>query len=432
MKYEIKDEKNCTKIIEVNLDAADINPVYKKVLSNVKENAQVDGYRKGKAPEEIVKKIYKKTINEETQKDIIIETAKKILNEIKMHIVVDPLLGDVKSELPESLSFKIIVEVNPEFQIKDYKGIKVDLKEFKEATQEDINREINKIRQSRGVLKEVQKDEIKNGDYVVTSITGFVDGKPEPELTYEDKLIKIGDGAILSDIENGIKEMKKGEEKEIQTKLSDNYFNKKFAGKEAIFKIKIKAIKELEVPEFNDEFVKSLGGPYQTKDELINKIKQELSKYLQQQTRAQNVEMVFNELLKDNNFEVSRSLVEMEANNLLRRYENQLISHGLSIEKLGQDRAKIRETQLKIAEENVRLRYILRKIGELEKIEITDTDIENEIKQIAVENKEDVDAMIKRAKPNWDLLKAQLLEDKVIDRLLEIARSNLKKQGGGI
>lgn len=427
MKYEIKDEKNCTKIIEVNLDVADINPVYKKVLSNVKENALIDGYRKGKAPEEIVKKIYKKTINEETQKHIILETAKKILNENKINMVIDPILGDVKSEIPESLSFKIIVEVNPEFELKDYKGIKVDIKNFKEATQEDIDREINKIRQSRGILKEVQKDEIKNGDYVVASITGFVDGKPQPELTEEEKLVKIGDGTILLDIENEIKKMKKGEEKEIQIKLPDDYLYKKFAGKEAVFKIKIKAIKELEIPEFNDEFVKSLGGPYQTKDELINKIKQELSKYLQQQTRSQNVEMIFNELLKDNKFEVSRSLVEMEANNLLRRYENQLISQGLSIEKLGLDRAKIREAQLKTAEDNIRLRYILRKIGELEKIEITDTDIENEIKKIAVENKEDVDAMIKRSKPNWDLLKAQLLEEKVIDKLLEISGSNLKK-----
>ena len=427
MKYEIKDEKNCMKIIEVNLDAADIEPFYRKVLNNIKENAQVDGYRKGKAPEEIVKKIYDKTIKEETQKNIILETAKKILNETKLHIVIDPVLGDVKSELPESLSFKIIVEVNPVFEIKDYKGIKVDLKEFKEVSQDDINRETNRLRQSKGVLKEIQKDEIKDGDYVVTSITGFIDGKPEPTLTGEDELIKIGEGTILPDIENSIKKMKKGEEKEIKTKLPDNYFNKQFAGKEAVFKIKIKSIKELELPEFNDEFVKSLGSPYQTKEELLAVIKEQLTKFAKQQVRSQNIDMIYDILLKDNQFEVSRSLVEIEANNLLRRYENQLLSQGLSIEKLGMDRAKIREAQLKTAEENVRLRYILRKIGEMEKIEITDTDIENEIKRIAEEGKEDVDALIKRAKPNWDLLKAQFLEDKVINKLLEIAGSNAAK-----
>ena len=427
MKYEIKDEKHCTKVIDVHLDATDINPVYKKVLNNIVENAQIDGYRKGKAPEEIVKKIYEKTIYEETQKDLVLDTAKKILNETKLHIVIDPVLGDVKADFPESLNFKIIVEVNPVFEIKDYKGIKIDLKYFREVTQDDINREVNKVRQSRGILKEIQKDEIKDGDYVVTSITGFVDGKPEPELAGEDELIKIGEGSILPDIENGIKKMKKGEEKEIQTKLPDNYFNKKFAGKEAIFKIKIKAIKELEVPEFNDEFVKSLGGPYQTKEELINLIKLELEKYLKQQTRLQNIEMIFNELLKNNQFEVARSLVEIETNNLLRRYENQLLSQGLSIEKLGMDRSKIREAQQKTAEENVRLRYILRKIGETEKIEITDTDVENEVKKIAAEKKEDFDALVKRAKPNWDLLKAQLLEDRVIDKLLQYAENNVHK-----
>ncbi|HPD18412.1 MAG TPA: hypothetical protein PLF61_01980, partial [Candidatus Goldiibacteriota bacterium] len=177
----------------------------------------------------------------------------------------------------------------------------------------------------------------------------------------------------------------------------------------------------------NDEFVKSLGGPYQTKDELINVIKQELAKYLKQQIKMQNMDKIFKVLLKDNEFEVARSLVEMEADNLLKCYENQLLSRGLSKEKKGLDRDKIRAEQLKIAEENVRLRYILRKIGEIEKIEITDGDIENEIKKIAAESKEDVDALIKRAKPNWDVLKAQLLEDKVIDKLLEIAGSNSVK-----
>jgi trigger factor len=427
MKYEIKDEKNCTKVIEVNLDALDIEQVYNRVLKNVKENAQVDGYRKGKAPEEIVKKMYEKTINEETQKDLILDATKKILGETKLHIVVDPILGDIKSNVPDSLNFKIIVEVNPEFEIKDYKNIKVDLKYFKEVTQEDINREINKIRQSRGILKEIQKDEIKDGDYVVVSVTGFVDGNPQSELTGEDELIKIGSGSILPDIEDGIKKMKKGEEKEIHTKFPDDYFNKKYAGKESVFKIKVKAIKELEVPEFNDEFVKSLGGPFNKKEELVDLIKQNLEKYLKDQIRVQNIESIFNELLKANQFEVAKSLVEIEANNLLKRYENQLLSQGLSIEKLGMDRAKIRETQLKVAEENVRLRYILRKIGEMEKIEITDADVENEVKRIAKENKEDADALIKRAKPNWDILKAQLLEDRVIDKLMEYAESNTGK-----
>ncbi|MBP7791627.1 MAG: trigger factor [Candidatus Goldbacteria bacterium] len=427
MKYETKSEKNCTKIIEVSLDANDIEPVYKKVLEDVKGNAQVDGYRKGKAPENIVKKTFEKTIKEETQKDLILNTAKKVLSETDLHIVTDPVLCDVKSDIPDGLNFKIIVETNPEFEMKDYKGIKVDLNDFKEVMPDDVDREINKLRQSRGVLKDVQKDEIKDGDYVVISIAGFVDGKAEPELTGEDELIKIGEGNILPDVENGLKSMKKGEEKEIRTKLPDDYNNKKFNGKEVIFKVKIKSIKELEVPEFNDEFVKSLGGPYQTKDELINVIKQELAKYLKQQIKMQNMDKIFKVLLKDNEFEVARSLVEMEADNLLKRYENQLLSRGLSIEKMGLDRDKIRAEQLKIAEENVRLRYILRKIGEIEKIEITDGDIENEIKKIAAESKEDVDALIKRAKPNWDVLKAQLLEDKVIDKLLEIAGSNSVK-----
>jgi trigger factor len=418
MKWEVKDEKNCRKAINVTVEKDDIKKVYDEVFKNIKNNAQLDGYRKGKAPEDVVKKRFAATIKEEVQKDIIPKAGTEVLEKLNLHLVTYPGVKDVKFESDEKITFTLVAEVNAEFELKDYKDIKIAKKELKEVTGADLDREIGKIRQSRGILKETDRDVVKEDDYATVSMAGFMDKKAEVDLTGENEMIRIGSKTVPEDLENGIKGMKLGAEKEIKVKFPKDYVNKKYASKEAVFKVKVKNIKTLDVPEFNDEFVQSLGGKYKTAAELKDVIKAELKKQAENDVRNYNLDLVFKELLKRNSFEVAEGLIEHEAKTIFSRYENQLVSQGLSIEKLGLNRAEIQNSYGKTAEENVRLRYILRKVAEAEKIEVTDSDVEEEIKKIAENTKEDTDAMIKRAKASWDALKAQFLEDKVVERLL--------------
>jgi trigger factor len=418
MKWEVKDEKNCRKAINITVEKDDIKKVYDDVFKNIKNNAQLDGYRKGKAPDDVVKKRFAATIKEEVQKDIIPKAGTEVLENLKLHLVTYPGVKDVKFESDEKITFTLVAEVNAEFELKDYKDIKITKKELKDVTDADVDREIARIRQSRGTLKEAGRDIVKEDDYATVGMLGTVDGKAEAELTGENEMIRIGSKTVPAELENGIKGMKLGQEKEIKVKFPKDYVNKKFAAKDAVFKVKVKNIKTLDVPEFNDEFVKSLGGKYTTAAELKEAIREELKKQAEADVRNQNLDMVFKELLKRNSFEVAEGLIEHEAKAILSRYENQLQSQGLSIEKLGLNREEIKNNYNKAAEESVRLRYILRRVAEAEKIEVKDSDVEEEIKKIAAATNEDTDAMIKRAKSSWDALKAQFLEDKVVERLM--------------
>jgi trigger factor len=178
----------------------------------------------------------------------------------------------------------------------------------------------------------------------------------------------------------------------------------------------------LELPDFNDEFAKSMSG-FGTADELKKAITDEMTTQTKSDVRQQNVGQILKKLADDNTFEVPAGLVDEEAKNIMSRYENALKQQNLDIDQMGVSRSELLERNKKQAEENIKIMYILRKIAEKEGIDVKDADVEAEIRKIAGDMKQDADAMVKKAKgqDNWDALKAKLTEDKVVDKLLEIA-----------
>jgi len=424
MEWKVKDESKCKKVIEVNVDKNAVKETYDKIFNNFKQNASIEGFRKGKAPEHMIKSRYLDSIHEEVIKEVVPSAYQNVMKELKLHVVTYPALSDVKYTTPEKdeVEFKIIVEVNPEFELADYGKLKIDVKKFNGVKEEDVEKEIKRIRQYRGTLKQVEKEKVEEGDFAEVSMSAFVDNKADASLTTDSQLIQIGAGGFLKELEDGIKGMKLGQEKDIAFVFPADYFNKRYAGKSAEFKVKVNAIKVLELPEFNDEFAKNMAG-MQSADELKKALKEELEKRAQSEVRQHNTAEVLKKLADQNQFEVPEGLVQQELDNILSRYENAMKQQGISIEKMGLSKEELRGRNRKQAEENIRVMYILQKIAEKEKIEITDADVETEIRKIAADIKQDPEAMIKQAKAqdNWDALRAKLTEDKVLDKMFEIS-----------
>jgi len=425
MKYEVKDEKNCKKVINVTAEEKEVKEAVDKVFEKYKNNARIDGFRKGKVPADVIKTQFKEAMKEDVLKEVVPETYRQVIKELNVQSVTYPDLQDVKFEgnNDEKVSYKIIIEVNPEFDIADYKNIKVQHKKLEAVKNEDIEREIKRLRQYRGKLKEAERDTVMDGDYVGVSFVGFVDNAAHPELATDNQIIQIGSKTFIDGMEEKIKGMKLGQEKDIDVIFPADYSNKKFVGKEAMFKVKVKNIKVLDLPELNDEFVKALGK-YNTVDELKNAIKEALAKQAADDARDDAIHQLTKKLVETNKFEIPEGLVEQEIDNITHRYESYLAQQGLTIEKAGMNRDEIKKANRKQAEENIRLIYILRKIAEKENINIQDQDVENEIKRISQESNQDPESMIKQAKAkgDWDALKAKLKEDKVVEKLLEITK----------
>ncbi len=422
MKWEVKDEKNCKKVIDVVVEKEKVEAVQAKVFESFKNHARIDGYRKGKVPEDQIKTKFKKDMEEEVIKELVPDTYAEVIKALNLHLVTYPILKDVKYE-GEGIKYQIVVEVNPEFTLKDYKKMKIDDKKLKEVTDADVTRELDRLRQYRGKLKDSVDIVAKEGHYVTISMAGFVDGKAEAAMTSESQFLRIGAGSMVKDLEDGIIKMKIGEEKEIKVKFPADYFEKKFAGKHAEFKVKLKGIKELELPELTDAFAKEISGK-ETVAELKALIKENLTKQAVDEIRNSKVDQIVTKLLEMHQFELPAGLVEEEINNVISRYSSNLSQQGLSLKSLGMSMDDLRVKSRPQAENNLKTIYILRKIAETEKIDVTDADVETEIKRIAEETKDNADNMIKQAKArgSWDALKSKLLEDKVVESLMTIGK----------
>ena len=421
MKWEVKDEKNCRKVIEVEIEKERVDSVYNKIFESFKNNARIEGFRKGKAPESMIKTKFSKDIEEEVMKEIVPETYNEVMKELDLKIVTYPMLQEVKRD-GDVVKYKIVVEVNPVFELKDYKKIKIEDRKLKEVTDADVNRELDRVRQYRGKLKDSDASEVKEGHYVTISMAGFVDGKAEPSMTSDSQFIRVGAGAMIKDLEDGLIGLKPGQDKDINVKFPDDYREKKFAGVRALFKVNLKSIKELELPEMTDQFAKEVSGR-ETAAELKNLIKENLVKQALDEVKNFKGDQVIGKLLEMHNFELPRGLVDEEINNIVSRYQNNLTQQGLNLKAVGMTVEDLRAKSVPQAEANLRMIYVLRKIAEAEKIEVLDPDVEVEIRKIAAETNDNPENMIKQAKArgNWDALKAKLLEDKVVEFLVAAA-----------
>jgi len=423
MKYDVKSEKGCKKVIDVVVDSETIEKAKSKTIKSIKENAVVNGYRKGKVPEEIIKTQFADKIKEEVLKEAVNNSYMEIMKELQLKIVTDPNIAEIKYNENNEILYKIIVEVAPEFEISDYKNIKIKEKKSGEITEKDIERELNKLRQYRGTLKKAEHEKVKEGDFAVVSIAAFIDNQAVAELTTENYTINVGSNTVLKEIEDGIKGMKREEEKEIKLTFPEDYFNKNYAGKKALFKVKLNEINEMQLPEANDEFARTIGN-FNSISELKDKIKEELQKQIDIDLKNYKIDQIIEKLLQENDFDIPEGLVIMEMNNLTSRYIDNLAKQGLTLEKIGRTRDEIFISTRKQAENNIKLIYMLLEIAKREKIEVTDSDIENEIKKTAIEMKQDAEQLISqlKARGNWELFRTNLLEEKVIEYLLSVAK----------
>ena len=418
MKWEVKDEKNCRKVIEVKVEKERVDKIYAKVFSSFRENARIEGFRKGKAPESMIISKFKKDIDDEVTKELVPETYNEVMKELNLNVVTYPMLQEVKPEA-DGISYKIVVEVNPEFALKEYKKMKIEDKKLKEVTDADVNKELDRLRQYRGKLKDSASDTAKDGYYVTIAMAGFVDGKAEASMTSDSQFLKIGAGSMIKDLENGLIGMKLGQEKDISVTFPADYFEKNFAGKHAVIKAKLNAIKELDMPELTDAFAKEVSGK-ETVAELKSLISDNMAKQASDDIRNFKADQIMKKLIEMHSFELPQGLVDEEINNVVNRYQKNLQQQGLTLQAIGMTMEDLRGKSRKQAEDNLKSIYILRKIAEAEKIDVTDADVETEIKRIAVETKDNADNMIKQAKArgSWEALKAKLLEDKTIESLI--------------
>lgn len=376
-------EKNAVEF-EFSADKETFEKAVAKVYKSKVGSINVPGFRKGKAPRQIIEKMYGKGVfYEDAINDILPEAYENAVKDCDLVFVSAPEF-DIVSIDDNGVVFKAKVYTKPEVEIKDYKGIEVE-KDAVEVTDEDINVEIEQKRVRASRLIDITDRAVENGDNVDIDYEGSVDGVPFDGGKAEHQSLVIGSGSFIPGFEEQIIGKNIGDEFDINVTFPTEYHAEELAGKAAVFKIKLHGIKFNEMPEVDDEFAKDNG--FDTLDEYKADIKARINERKEKEAEAGVEEQIINALIEKLEADIPDAMFKTEAENMLRDYDNRLRMQGLDIgtymKYTGLTLDGLRDQFRPQAERQVKTRLALEKIAELEKLEPTAEEIAAEYEDMS-------------------------------------------------
>ncbi|MBP3831510.1 MAG: trigger factor, partial [Clostridia bacterium] len=299
MNCKVEKTKNANEVkLEITIEAEKFDNAIKKVYFQSAKYFNIPGFRKGKAPQNIVEKYYGKEIfYEDAFNEVVPAEYEKALNENKIDAVSKPQIDVVTMEKGQDLVFTAIVQTKPEAKLKKYKGIEIEKIEYNVKDQ-DIENELKDMQDKNSRLITVDDRPAQNDDTAIIDFEGFVDGVAFDGGKGENYNLVLGSHSFIEGFEDQVVGMKIGEEKEINVTFPKEYFSKNLAGKPATFKVKLNELKKKELPKLDDEFAKDVSE-FDTLKELKQSIKEKLEKQFQDREKYEKEDAVVRELVKE-------------------------------------------------------------------------------------------------------------------------------------
>ncbi len=377
-------EKNLHEI-EFDVDKATFDAAIEKVYRREVKKINVPGFRKGKAPRAFIEKMYGKGIfYEDAVNEVLPDAYEDALKESKLQAVSRPEF-DIVSIDDNGVMLKAKFYVKPEVALKNYKGIEAT-KEVAEVTEDAINAEIEMVRSRNSRVIEITDRAVENGDIAVIDFDGYVDGVAFDGGKSEKYDLAIGSGTFIPGFEEQIIGHNIGDSFDVNVTFPAEYHSAELAGKEAVFKIVLHAIKFNELPVLDDEFAKDVSE-FDTLDEYKADIKAKLEKKNEKSAENAVEEQIINALIENLEADIPAPMFEAEAENFVRDYDSRLRMQGLDLNTYckytGQTLDALREQFKPMAERQVKTRLALEKIVELEGISATDEEADAEFENLA-------------------------------------------------
>ena len=407
--------------LEVEVDAAAfsaaVNKAYKKNIGKI----NVPGFRKGKAPRQIVEKIYGTDVfYDDAINDLYPTALSEAIDESEYEYVDDKVDFDIVSVGEQGLVFKAAITVKPAVEVGEYKGLNAK-KEVKAVNEDDIDAEISKLQHRNSRLVDVEDRPAQNDDMVTFDFEGFVDGVAFDGGNAENYSLKLGSNQFIPGFEEQIVGKSKEEEFEVNVNFPEDYHAEELAGKPAVFKCKLHEIKTEELPELNDEFAKDVSE-FDTLEELRADLKSKLEHEREHAAEDAFESDLMEQIVGGLKAEIPDVMFENQIDDNVRQFEQRLRSQGLSIESYlqytGNEMEEFRNSFRDAAEKSVKMRLALEKISQIENITPTDEEIEEEFNKLAEQYKIDIE-QVKNLIPKPDLSK-----DMSISKTLQFIKDN--------
>ena len=420
-KASIVSEKECEKVIQICVPKDRVLVEIENMYSNLQLVAEVPGFRAGKAPRPVVIKYFKDKVEKDVLDKLISDAYINSLKTLNLNPIDFPSITDLKFEQGQPLEFKAKIEIKPEIKLVKYKGIKAK-KEIVEVKKEDAEKSLDYLRQRLAQFSTVEGRAAKTGDFVMIDFTGTVNGVADKNLTASDYVVELGTNKVLTELDAGITGMNIGDKKDINVEYKADFVNKDLAGKKAIYSVTIKSLREKKLPELNDDFAKDVGE-FKTLEELKKNIEDGLKKELEQKEKARLVNVIVEEMVKSLDFPAPQSLIDREAAHLIEEFETRMKQQNVSYEVLGKKKEDVEKEYKEIAVKRVKGFLVLEKVAELEKISVSEDDIDKEISAFLSRSGSESDSWSEyfKSEKGRESVRGQIQQDKVLDFLLLIA-----------
>ena len=425
MNCKVEKTENANEVkLEITVEAEKFENAMKKVYFQNAKYINIPGFRKGKAPMNIVEKYYGAQIfYEDAFNDVATQAYDEALEENKIDVVSRPTVDIIQMEKGKDVIFSAIVQVKPEVKLGKYKGIDIKKIEYP-VKDEDIEKELKKMQEKNARLITIEDRALENGDIATIDFEGFTDGVPFEGGKAEGHELEIGSGAFIPGFEEQLVNMKIDEEKEIKVTFPKEYFSKDLAGKEATFKVKLHEIKKKELPKLDDEFAKDVSE-FDTLEELKADIKNKMEKDNEQKAKYETEESAIKAVCDNVKIDIPSGMVDMEVDHMIQDISQRLSYQGLKLDQylkmIGKTEEEVRKEYEPQAIEAIKSRLTLEAIRKAEKIEASEEEIKEKLEEMA----KNYGKKVEEIQDNEDLknyIKEGIESEKAIDFIVKNAK----------
>ena len=384
VKVENTENKNEVKLT-FNIEAEKFEEAMKKVYTKTAKYFNIPGFRKGKAPMQLVERQYGSAIfYEDAFNELVPDIYDEAIKENKIEAVSRPNIDIVQMEKGKELIFTATVETKPEVELGKYKGIEIKKIEYT-TTDKDIEHELGHMAERNARLVTVEDRPVEKGDITTIDFEGSIDGVAFEGGKAENHELEIGSNTFIPGFEDQIIGMKLEEEKDVKVKFPDDYFAKDLAGKDAVFKVKLHEIKKKELPKIDDEFAKDVSE-FDTISELKNSIKEKLDTENADRAKYETEEEAIKVVCDNTKLDIPSGMVELEIDNMMKDMETRLSYQGLTLNQyfqmMNRTEAEVRESFKDQAEKSIKSRLVLEAIVKAENFEVTSEEVGEKIKEM--------------------------------------------------
>lgn len=423
MKVTVEDQSSVKKILHIEVPQADVVRELNGAYRHLKKTAKIKGFRPGKAPRSVLERMFGKDVNADVTGKLIQSAFMDALKETELKIIGSPKVDPPDLDAQNPYCFDAEVEINPDISDIEYQGLELTRTNYT-ASDDELDLQLKMLRKNMAKSEKISDDRpVQADDVVLIDYEGFKDGKPfEPTKKTDNFMVKVGDGQVIKDLDDGLIGMNIGEEKQIEATFPEDYFKKELVGEQVTFQVKLNEIREEILPELDDDFAKSIGDQFDSLDALKEKIRENLQSGYTKRIEQELNEQIFTQLIEKTEFEVPDTLVDAELDQIIKDAERSFSQSNQTLEDVGLTRESLMEKYRPTAEKQVRRHLILSKLVEQEALELSDEELEKGFQEMADTYQQPVEHLkgyYNQNKEGLAFFKHTLLEKKALKLIID-------------